>query len=764
MSTMRKFSGLILFVAGVSRMAAMDLSDFPGFPSDQPFMFSGGYEATMAWSPSTDEDAFYCRSNVPLDTTLVRNPALQANPNARADEARVFFLSQTSVPTSKQSLRPPHGYTWPYIWAFGYWQYVDYCGIWNIPYGCGGNYMIPPADFVDAAHRNGVPVYALMGQGNSSQWNYLFAQGPDGNYIMADKMIDICEYYGFDGYFINFETSCTSAQAAMLRDLMIYFHEAARARHLNLFIHWYDAVTENGKLSYQNALTSANDWFFQYGDNLVSDQMFLNYWYSADNLTNSRTLARDLGRSEFDLYAGVEVEMTSHDILNTSYNSGKWPMIFPEGEAHRTSIGWFNPDAVTWRHAADNDDYYDRAGRFWSGPNRNPSDTESTWHWKGMAQYVPAKSPVTSVPFVTNFCMGHGHKFFVNGEQVGERPWSNRTFQDIPPTWRWITDLDVKIDFTDAYYGGNCISISGDVTSDTDIKLYMTRLPVTSQTNLQVACKTGTSGRATHLSVGIAFEGSETVLHHLDFGNSLTDGWDLKTFSLSSFAGKTIALIALGVDGHAGSGYEIKVGRLGVIEGDADIPAPPTNLNVDRLTLENDTTATIRMSWRHSPDEASGNLYYYNVYRRNPDSSLTHLGGATSDAYFVPEVLRAGNESTTTIELETVNKEFGHSEHATTVISWEGSGMEPHDDSFGLEISSGNPSHGSVRLNVHLGQAAPVVLSVFDMSGRLVGSYLNDELSAGNYSVVTDDMPSGLYALVLSAGDRRISRKVIVLN
>jgi mannosyl-glycoprotein endo-beta-N-acetylglucosaminidase len=54
------------------------------------------------------------------------------------------------------------------------------------------------------------------------------------------------------------------------------------------------------------------------------------------------------------------------------------------------------------------------------------------------------------------------------------------------------------------------------------------------------------------------------------------------------------------------------------------------------------------------------------VYRRNSDGTRTYLGATPNDAYFVPQLDRAGTESTTAIEVEAVSAEYGRSAAATT--------------------------------------------------------------------------------------------------
>ena len=58
--------------------------------------------------------------------------------------------------------------------------------------------------------------------------------------------------------------------------MLEYFHA-----HSNLLIIWYDSMTSTGAINYQNALDAQNQMFFQDGSTLVSDDMFLNFDWTA---------------------------------------------------------------------------------------------------------------------------------------------------------------------------------------------------------------------------------------------------------------------------------------------------------------------------------------------------------------------------------------------------------------------------------------------------------------------------------------------------
>ena len=677
------------------------------YSSDQPFASYWFPLEILSWSPSTDPDAPYNRSGVLLINKYVDSITV-VNPNARVNEARVNPLS-AFAPTSDN---PSQGTLNINYYTFSFWQYVDQLVFWG---GSAGEGLIlaPNPTLVDAAHRNGVKIlgnvfFPPIVYGGQFQWVNDFLQKSGNTFPVADKLIEVAEYYGFDGWFLNQETVGGNSQTAVnMRDFMIYFQENS-----NLEIEWYDSMTESGAISWQNQLNSQNDWYFQWGDTLVSETMFLNFWWSSAGLNNSRTLAQSLNRNEYELFAGIDVEANGY---NTSVN---WSAPFPNGLPHVTSLGIYRPD---WCYNSSSDlaNYYNRSSIFWVGWNNDPSNTTASNSWKGFANYIPAFTTVTEVPFVTNFCTGQGYDFYINGEQLSypelsTTGWNNLSLQDVLPTWRWIvqssgTKLTTEFDFTDAYYGGNSLKISGDLTSDNLIKLYKANCLVSSDTKIDIAFKTGSVG-PTNMKVGLAFENDPSTFIYFDVGNATTSDWNLKTLAISAYNGQKISVVALFFTGGFGNGYEMKVGRLSIYNGTIDIPNPPTNLFVENK-VDEPGFVTLRLRWDHSTSE----VYYYNVFRRNQDNSLTYLGGTANNAYFVPFVKYEPGDSTVSILVQTLGNEFGESSFAETSFEWfspPGIATNPSPEN-GDTILVRNPTlgwtpgNGTTSNDVYLGTTNP---------------------------------------------------------
>jgi mannosyl-glycoprotein endo-beta-N-acetylglucosaminidase len=679
----------------------------------------------LSWSPSTDPDAPYNRSGVPLKNKYVDTITV-INPNARVNEAKVNPLS-AFAPTSDN---PSQGSLNINYYSFSYWQYTDLLVFWG---GSAGEGLIlaPNSTLIDAAHRNGVKIlgnifFPPVVYGGQFQWVNDFLQKNGNTFPVADKLIEVAEYYGFDGWFINQETAGGNAQTAInMRDFMIYFQENS-----DLEIEWYDAMTENGNVSWQNQLNSLNDWYFQWGDTLVSETMFLNFWWNSTLLNNSRTLAQSLGRSEYELFSGIDVEANGY---NSSIN---WSAPFPAGLPHVTSLGIYRPDWC-FNSSTSLTDYYNRSSIFWSGWNHDPSNTTTASSWKGIANYIPSFTPITEIPFATNFCTGQGNDFYINGEklsypELSVTGWNNLSLQDVLPTWRWIvqstgTKLNVGFDFTDAYYGGNCLKISGDLTSDNLIKLYSASAHVSSDSKIDITVKTGNIGQ-TNMQIGLAFENDPSTFIYFDAGSTTSTSWEIKTIDISAYNGQKISMIALLFTGGFGAGYEIKIGRLSIYNGTIDIPNPPTNLYVENKVDEQDFV-TLRLRWDHSESQT----YYYNVFRRNPDNSITYLGGTANNAFFVPFVKYEQGDSVVSVLVHTVGNEFGESAFAETTFEWfspPGMAANPFPENGDTLLVKNptlgwTPGNGSSSFDIYLGTTNPPSFLINTASNSFQTEILN---------------------------------------
>ncbi len=686
----------------------------------------------LSWSPETDPDAPYNRSGVELRDVFY-DTLTQANSHARPDEADIVSLAAFYA----TSYNPSQGADTFNTYAFNYWQYCDILNFWG---GSAGEGLIlaPSPDVIDAGHRNGVPVLGTIFfppnvYGGQIQWVHDLVQKTDTIYPVADKLIEAAEYYGFDGWFINQETQGgDSALAYELQAFMKYMQQHAPGLH----IMWYDAMIRTGAIAWQNELNGNNQMFFE-DSGRVSDEFFLNFWWNATDLANSRTKAIELERDPYEVFAGADVEAGGY---NTYVN---FSTLFPEGQPHVLSLGFYRPDWC-YNSSTSPEDFYQKDNRFWVGANRDPSNTTTGHFWKGMAHYVPEKSPVNDIPFVTNFNTGQGYVYAVNGDVLRTRNWHNKSLQDILPTYRWIartdstggTPLYPDLVWDDAYYGGTCLKVTGDLNAvnTTNLILYKTQLNIVSNTNISVAYSRDAAGVPSCMKIGLAFADAPGTFEYTDVGTAATDGWNTDTFNIGGHSGRTLILIALRFESATQvDSFMIKVGQIAVRNGPVTPPAPASGLYIESYQFTAADTVNVRLRWEHSTDP----VYCYNVYRRNPDTSLTFLGATPNNAFFVSTLARVEPESTVIIEVEAVGLDFVHASHATTIFDWS-SGISEHithntDPAFAINLPG--LVRDNARFMLAVNTPGHVTVSVYNVNGQHVATLTEATYTPGTHEL-----------------------------
>ncbi len=277
----------------------------------------------LEWSAADDEDLIFNVSTVPLAKRADINSLEMVNATQNKD-TKILAISIMNGSTSGNS---PHGLNKAEANAFSYWQYVDTLVYWG---GSSGEGLIvaPSPDVVDAGHKNGVKVIGTVfmpqaAHGGKIEWlDDLLQKKDDGSYPVADKLIEVAKTYGFDGWFINQETEgadeapLTKEHADLMQGFLSYYKE--KAPELELV--YYDSMTVDGEMDWQNALTDKNVSYLKTEDGAdVADSMFLNFWWTTDKLAPdellkaSAELAAEKQIDPYDLYAGIDLQSNGYD-------------------------------------------------------------------------------------------------------------------------------------------------------------------------------------------------------------------------------------------------------------------------------------------------------------------------------------------------------------------------------------------------------------------------------------------------------------------
>lgn len=465
---------------------------------------------------------------------------------------------------------------------FTNWAYIDKFTWFS---NAANGVFIPPRAVIEAAHKNGVKILGTIFIDNSTNYS-TFITNSSGNYTAAGKLLAIAKYYGFDGYIFNMEASTTSTNATHIKNLMkqiqtLNVSTNTQYYNPNLDISWYDALRPTGALTYQNQLNANNSAFFN-DTTVVSNSFFTNYAWTSTGVNNSVTTAKNLSRSPFDVYMGVDgfdrsgytTNVANGYIKNKNFMDSFFTTAYTVPKISvalyalanlayqdmtATGSNQFIYDPAQWSN------YYDSENRFFSGTDLNATTTDASGNFKGIGYYVPARTVITSLPFNTSFNIGQGRVWSVNGAQT-TRDWSDMSKQDILPTWQWAVtgagSIVPRIDPTVAYNGGSSIKLSGSINNNSNvIKLYLTKLLLTSKSKFDLTYKAGVAG-ATNLKLLLYFSDNLTTPVELDLGTATNTGWNTKNFDLSSYSGKEINVIGVKVISSTSvASYQLHLGQ-----------------------------------------------------------------------------------------------------------------------------------------------------------------------------------------------------------
>jgi endo-beta-N-acetylglucosaminidase D len=659
----------------------------------QPYTHGYNSSGIRNWSADKDPYAKYLRSRVPLAPRIAPLAATQAKP-ALATGPQVLDLSEDYDNSFFTGFKYNDDFTRR---VTSFWQYTDIYGSWHGQpvYGSStttpnhGLINLPNPAWTDAAHRNGVKSLGCWFWPRTGAFADYVVQNTDGSFPVADKMIEIAGYYGFDGYFINQEATISSTDAAALMKMFQYIRKKAPS----LYLQYYDAVLPSGQLSYQNQINSKNIPWVKQGTTPGVDSIFANYWIDQQSQTQtSATIATRLGLNPYAVaYSGTDNEEYG---FNPPFDVR---LIFPEDQKALTSWGLFGT-AFTWKLHPNKDTVAAqpaialRDRQFWSGPNQDPTKTGRTTYtpwpyedsdkgraaddptkWDGVAHYIAERSVVGGFPFVTRFNTGHGTTFFLGGKKAGAKQWNNMGVQDILPTWQWWTrsqgsgaPLTKDYDYSTAYDGGSSLSVKGtlDSNSATTVRLFKTAATVGDGNIARITYSPGASGAA--IQLGLLFTDNTSTFTWLSVGNGSTNGaWTTSTIDLSPYKGKAIATVGLRFSSSSSVQYAANIGEIALLKGtSSSAPATPTGFKVD-TKYPSGSGAEVLVSWT-----IDANVWYYDITRTLSDGTVQSVGRTYDEVYYIKNLVRDNNEAATTLKIEAVGKDGSRSASATAQVQW----------------------------------------------------------------------------------------------
>ncbi|WP_062108959.1 endo-beta-N-acetylglucosaminidase [Bacillus niameyensis] len=632
---------------------------------DQPYLHGYNADELKNWSPETDPYAKYFRSHVPIAKRIEPFQPTQAHPNLTS-KANVLSLS---ADYDKEEWFEAYRYNDSFSRnILKFWQYHDIYGSWHgLPvYGSSkeelehGVINLPNPAYTDAAHRNGVLSLGGWFWPRKIEFADLLEKTPEGRFLVAEKMIEMAEYFGFDGYFINQEATIEEEHAAQLMEMLKIMRERG------LYFSWYDSLAPDGKLYYVNGFNDVNaPWVIDKKDGRQpNDSIFMNYAYTPKRLDDAAAYAHELELDPYEaLYAGIENDKFRFE------RGMELEAIFKDNaeKTPRTSLALFGTDMV-WNRGPNQFDpnmqpyMEERECAYWSGPNQNPTKSgrvpnSEALSWPGIAHFIPERSVIGSFPFVTRFNNGHGLAFFINGEKASSTQWNNVGVQDLLPTWQWWSELSVGYDYSKAWNGGASLKVSGKLEKNQSntLRLYKTELLVSEKTELSLTYQIENAA----IQAMLIFKDEPESPVFIDLDSKKSTDWQTSQLQLDRFAGRTIAVI--GFNFVAASEFTAHLGELKLTDGLFAKPAQPTGFAVEKAYYD-EKQASLFLRWDFEKDP---NVWHYDVYRLH-EGKRAFLGRIYDGVFYVKS-LELNGDSQPKLELIAVGKDGQESSAAQLV-------------------------------------------------------------------------------------------------
>ncbi|XP_026486642.2 uncharacterized protein LOC113393797 [Vanessa tameamea] len=278
---------------------------------------------------------------------------------------------------------------------------------------------IPPLGWINVGHAHGVQVIGTVitewAEG-VALWEKILQSENDWQHF-ASALVAIAKTLRFDGWLLNVENKIS--KPAVLLQFVRYLHDILHQELENPVLIWYDSVTVDGHLNWQNGLNEKNRGYFD-----VVDGIFTNYSWSEKDVESSVVAA---GERLTDLFIGIDVwgrnfygggQFNTQEAIQVAFTYGCSLAIFAPAwtyEAMSEDVGDIN--------IIENADELDTYERFL---------LRDRALWCSLWPYLNTKLP-SALPFQTSFCRGQGKKRRLYGEVICPVPWFNLRHMQYQP-------------------------------------------------------------------------------------------------------------------------------------------------------------------------------------------------------------------------------------------------------------------------------------------------------------------------------------------
>ncbi|XVF24182.1 hypothetical protein REPUB_Repub13aG0105400 [Reevesia pubescens] len=534
---------------------------------------------------------------------------------------------------------------------------------------------LPPPCWTNTAHRHGVKVLGTFitewDEGKAICEKLLSTKESAHKY--AERLAELAVALGFDGWLLNIEVQLDVGQIPNLKEFISHLTQTMHSSLPGSLVIWYDSVTVDGDLSWQNQLNEKNKPFFD-----ISDGIFVNYSWEENYPKLSAAVAGD---RKFDVYMGIDV------FGRGTYGGGQWTtnVALDVIKKADVSAAIFAPGWVY--ETKQPPDFQTAQNRWWDL-------VEKSW---GIVQNYPKV-----LPFYSNFDQGHGNHISIDGAQVLSTQWNNISSQTFQPFLEFADDstsntIEVHVDFKEASYnGGGNLTFRGTLEAKASFstrlflgELVMGGLPVhftysvklegDSQVGLSLEFSSEMKGKkklllASHGTNQFSSKYDELIVPHQLRKPNMAPGWAIQESSIA-MNGYTLTKIhavcykeqpensVLRSENQDPAEYFAVVGHIRISISDQNTEFPPsTSWIVEGQDVEwggsqGSKTLSLKISWKLK-DGKNSFFPRYNIYvekltkqsirtlGRKLEGGREYIGVAQVEAFYVSDlVIPSGTSS-----------------------------------------------------------------------------------------------------------------------
>ena len=334
---------------------------------------------------------------------------------------------------------------------------------------------IPPLVWINIAHKNGVLVlgtFITEWEKGADNCSTMF-NSVESSIQFAKQLAEIAITYNFDGWLVNIENTLSLDEVSNIQVFLQVLSIELKARSSHSLVIWYDAVTSDGTLKWQDSVTDLNSCFLK-----CCDGIFLNYTWKDWQLQLTMELCLD---RLSDVFVGIDVWARGCVGKFDCFQSIEKIL------SYGFSTALFAP---AWCYEENNGNF----SNFLKDNNK---------FWNLLQSTCPPK-PLQSKAcenIVSNFNFGFGKRIFEYGFLLCLKQWYNLSKQDsLFTNFSDNESYNIFINFEEAFDGSTSIEICfREVGLKQVSKLFCINAHVNKHNILTLVCKSNTKSNLTCL-------------------------------------------------------------------------------------------------------------------------------------------------------------------------------------------------------------------------------------------------------------------------